>query len=165
MKPGILRTVLEAVITAFFTGAAMGTVVALNSGHGGGGRPPLLGAVVIGAFASMLVSIPLGLLAGGVMAWVMRRERRPRTRAAWVGTGSMTGATIGGFGCAAISAGSTGFDEFATLFFFATGRSRWRHRRRSSGTLVRAAHRRDPVACGRARTSPDLESRTTCAPR
>ena len=120
MKPGIGRTVLEAVITAFFTGAAMGTVVVLNSGDGAG-PPPLLGAVAIGVLASVFVSIPLGVVGGAVMAWVMRRERRPRTRSAWVGTGLMVGAGIGGIGSAAISAGSTGFHEFATLFFLAIG--------------------------------------------
>jgi hypothetical protein len=120
VNPGILRTLLEAVITAFFTGAAIGTTVVLNSGHGGG-PPPLLEAVTIGVLASVFVSIPLGVVGGALMAWVMRRERRPRTRSAWVGTGLVMGAAIGGIGSAAISAGFNGFHEFATLFFSATG--------------------------------------------
>jgi hypothetical protein len=120
VTPGIARTVFEAVVTAFFIGAVMGTVVVLNSGDGGG-RPPLLGAVAIGAFASAFVSIPLGVVSGAAMTWVMRRERGPRTRSAWMGTGLMVGAGIGGIGSAAISAASTGLDEFATLFFLATG--------------------------------------------
>jgi hypothetical protein len=94
----VFRVLAISVAVAMCVGAIVTAIIIVTTDPGHGGT--LAEVVQVCLLVSLPISIPLGLLGGGVAAWA---TRGPKTRpfSAWVRLGSVAGLLIGSLGAAA----------------------------------------------------------------
>jgi hypothetical protein len=117
------RAISVSTLTAVVVGTLMGAALVLSSEDTvwSGSIPILvLGALGIGAIASVLVSVPLGIVGGFVVAAILER-RIQRSRGRWFFLGSAFGALAGASGSALYSSTFNGLEAQALAFFFVVG--------------------------------------------
>jgi hypothetical protein len=117
------RAISVSTLTSLVVGTVVGAALVLSSEDvvRSNSVPVLVvGAFGLGASASFLVSIPLGI-AGGFMVAALLEQRVERSRGRWLGLGLVSGAVAGSFGSALYSSAFNGFEVGALAFFFVVG--------------------------------------------
>jgi len=117
------RAISVSTLTSLVVGTVVGGVLVLSSEDmvWSGSTPVLVvGAFGVGALASFLVSIPLGIV-GGFALTALLEQRVERSRGRWLALGSASGAIAGSFGSAVYSSTFNGLEVGALAFFFVVG--------------------------------------------